>query len=203
MKRTIRLTESEFHSLVRRLVIEAEEEMNKEDETEVVQDVIDDVIQDQVAQEDLSYDDIMTMISRLERIQNKIESNETLSNMDLDDVVDAIESNEGGEMGEGLDARMNNRKKALKTYGGIGLGLAGILAMMSQGTTYIEWGDTFIAIHDGVKAAFGQYAPNVGLASTVGGIILALNGAAMEKQEEEKEIQKESYRRNYRRNYRR
>ena len=55
-----------------------------------VQDVIDDVIQDQVDQENLSYDEIMKMINRLEMVQDKIESNEKLSNMDLEDVVDAM-----------------------------------------------------------------------------------------------------------------
>ena len=35
MKRTIRLTESEFHSLVRRLVIEAEEEILKLEQKEI------------------------------------------------------------------------------------------------------------------------------------------------------------------------
>ena len=204
MGRKIRLTESEFHSLVKRLVFEAQEEINKENETEeVVQDVIDDVIQDQLDQENLSYHEIMKMINRLEMVQDKIESNEKLSNMDLEDVVDAIESNEGGEMAENLNARKGNLKRNMMIGGGIGLGLAGLLAIMSQGTTYVDWGDTFIAIHDGVKAALGKNAPLIGLGSLVGGIIMALRGAAIEKQEEEKEVQNENYRRNYRRSYRR
>jgi hypothetical protein len=196
MKRTIRLTESEFHSLVKRLVIEAEEEMAREEmSTEDAKEVAMDAIQDEVEQQtaDMSSDEIMDAIMSLKKIQRQIQSSPELQNMTLEDVVDEIE---GGELSEDDDLEMRkfNRRKNMKVAGGLGASAAGVLGILSQGMGYTDLGDTFIAIHDAVKAIGGDYAALL----SVGGIIYALKSVA-----EEKQVNESYMRRNNRRNYRR
>jgi hypothetical protein len=214
MKRKIRLTESEFHSLIKRLVIETQEEMNTEmgeememdmemggdDVVEKIQDVVEDELGDEFRQ--LSSDDLMTMMKNLEKVENMIRSKErrTGEEISFDDFVDEVGSVSKDEMGEGIDARSSKMRKRAKMIGGAGLLAAGLLTIMSQGTTYSDWGPAFIDLHDAIQTAFGEYAPNVGLLEVVAGLGLALNGIAQEQKEsEEKEIQKENYlRRKYR-----
>jgi len=206
MKRKIRLTESEFHSLIKRLVIETQEEMEMdmemggEDVVEKIQDVVEDELGDEFRQ--LSSDELMTMMRNLEKVENMIRSKERRSGEEIlfDDFVDEVGSVSKDEMGEDIDARRSKMKKRAKMIGGAGLLAAGLLTLMSQGTTYTDWGPAFIDLHDAIKGAFGEYAPNVGLLEVVAGLGLALNGIAQEQKEsEEKEIQKENYlRRKYR-----
>lgn len=213
MKRKIRLTESEFHSLIKRLVIETQEEMNTEmgeemdmemggdDVVEKIQDVVEDELGNEFRQ--LSSDDLMTMVKNLEKVENMIRSKErrTGEEISFDDFVDEVGSVSKDEMGEGIDARSSKMRKRAKMIGGAGLLAAGLLTLMSQGTTYTDWGPAFIDLHDAIQAAFGEYAPNVGLLEVVTGLGLALNGIAQQQgEDEEKEIQKENYlRRKYRR----
>jgi hypothetical protein len=208
MKRKIRLTESEFHSLIKRLVIETQEEMNTEmgeememdmemggdDVVEKIQDVVEDELGDEFRQ--LSSDDLMTMVKNLEKVENMIRSKErrTGEEISFDDFVDEVGSVSKDEMGEGIDARSSKMRKRAKMIGGAGLLAAGLLTIMSQGTTYSDWGPAFIDLHDAIQAAFGEYAPNVGLLEVVTGLGLALNGIAQQQgEDEEKEIQKENY----------
>jgi hypothetical protein len=221
MKRKIRLTESEFHSLIKRLVIETQEEMNTEmgeemdmemgeemdmemgedDVVEKIQDVVEDELGDEFRQ--LSSDELMTMIRNLEKVENMIRSKERRTGEEIlfDEFVDEVEGVSQDEMSENIDARSSKMRKRAKMIGGAGLLAAGLLTLMSQGTTYTEWGSSFIDLHDAIKGVFGKYAPNVGLLEVVTGLGLALNGIAQEQKEnEEREIQKENYlRRKYRR----
>lgn len=213
MKRKIRLTESEFHSLIKRLVIETQEEMNTEmgeemememggdDVVEKIQDVVEDELGDEFRQ--LSSDELMSVIQNLEKVENMIRSKERRSGEEIlfDDFVDEVGSVSKDEMGENIDARKSKMKKRAKMIGGAGLLAAGLLTIMSQGTTYSDWGPAFMDLHDAIQASFGEYAPNVGLLEVVAGLGLALNGIAQEqKEDEEKEIQRENYlRRKYRR----
>jgi len=215
MKRKIRLTESEFHSLIKRLVIETQEEMDMEmgkememggdDVVNKIQDVVEDELGDEFRQ--LSSDELMTMIQNLEKVENMIRSKERRSGEEIlfddfvDEVFDEVGSVSKDEVGEGLDARSSKMRKRGKMIGGAGLLAAGLLTLMSQGTTYTDWGPAFIELHDAIQAAFREYAPNVGLLEVVAGLGLALNGIAQQQEEdEEKEIQKENYlRRKYRR----
>jgi hypothetical protein len=165
---------------------------------EKVIDAIEDVVNNKLGRKlrSLSHDEIMSMIENLERVENKLESREmrTGEEMTFGDFINQIKKERRGrntEMSEDLDARKSNMLKKAKIVGGVGLTAAGILAMMSQGTTYTEWGPTFIAIHDAV-ANLGDYAPNIGLGAVVGGLATILNGIAQDKKEEEL---KENYRR--------
>lgn len=220
MKRTIRLTESEFHSLVRRLVIEAEEEMAREemdiegmdiedmdtedmdaedismeDAKEVAMDVIQDTVEEKT--KNMSSEKIMSAIKDLQALQRKIQSSPELKNMSLEDVVDELE---GGELSEDddLESRKFRRNKNLKIGAGIGTSAAGLLSMMSQGKGYIDMGGTMISIHDALQNVAGEYVPLIGLGMIVAGIIYSLKAAA-----EEKQIKESYQRRNARRNYRR
>ena len=213
MGRKIRLTESEFHSLIRRIVMETQEEMNiqmdeemdmemgEEDVVDKIQDVVEDELGDEFRQ--LSSDELMTMMRNLEKVENMIRSKERRSGEEIlfDDFVDEVGSVSKDEMGEVIDARKSKMRKRGKMIGGAGLLAAGLLTLMSQGTTYTDWGPAFIDLHDAIQAAFGEYAPNVGLLEVVTGLGLALNGIAQQQgEDEEKEIQKENYlRRKYRR----
>jgi hypothetical protein len=213
MGRKIRLTESEFHSLIRRIVMETQEEMNiqmdeemdmemgEEDVVDKIQDVVEDELGDEFRQ--LSSDELMTMMRNLEKVEKMIRSKERRSGEEIlfDDFVDEVGSVSKDEMGEGSDARKSKMRKRGKMIGGAGLLAAGLLTLMSQGTTYTDWGPAFIDLHDAIQAAFGEYAPNVGLLEVVTGLGLALNGIAQQQgEDEEKEIQKENYlRRKYRR----
>jgi len=206
MGRKIRLTESEFHSLIRRIVMETQEEMNiqmdeemdmemgEEDVVDKIQDVVEDELGDEFRQ--LSSDELMTMMRNLEKVEKMIRSKERRSGEEIlfDDFVDEVGSVSKDEMGEGIDARKSKMRKRGKMIGGAGLLAAGLLTLMSQGTTYTDWGPAFIDLHDAIQAAFGEYAPNVGLLEVVAGLGLALNGIAQQQEEdEEKEIQKENY----------
>jgi hypothetical protein len=205
MKRKIRLTESEFHSLIKRLVIETQEEMDMEmgkememggdDVVEKIQDVVEDELGDEFRQ--LSSDELMTMMRNLEKVENMIRSKERRSGEEIlfDEFVDEVGSVSKDEMGEDIDARRSKMRKRAKMIGGAGLLAAGLLTLMSQGTTYTDWGPAFIDLHDAIQGAFGEYAPNVGLLEVVAGLGLALNGIAQQQEEEdeEKEIQKENY----------
>jgi hypothetical protein len=214
MGKKIKLTESEFHSLIKRLVIETQEEMGNEmgdqmSETGDVVDKIQNVVVGELGDEfrQLSSDELMTMIQNLEKVENMIRSKERRSGEEIlfddfvDEVFDEVGSVSKDEMGEGLDARSSKMRKRGKMIGGAGLLAAGLLTLMSQGTTYTDWGPSFIELHDAIQVAFGEYAPNVGLLEVVSGLGLALNGIAQQQEEdEEKEIQRENYlRRKYRR----
>ena len=194
MKRKIRLTESEFNYLVKRLVVEAQETKNQEK----VKDIIDSEVEDLT--KNLSVVKIENMVDDLKKLQSKLKGRfSDLTVQDAAKVIDAAKHQKDGEMSESLEDRKHKLKKTAKIVGGLGLVAAGFLTMMSQGKTYSDWGQTFIALHD-LISHLGDYAPNIGLASIVAGLITALKGAAMEKQKEDKKVQKENY---YRRRYRR
>ncbi len=201
MGRKIRLTESEFHSLVRRLVIEAEEEIASQDAKAVAMDAIQDEVEETTA--DMSSEEVMAAIRDLQKIQRQIQMSPELQGATLEDAVEEIEgggstSSEFSEEEDDLEMRKFKRKKNMKIAAGLGTAAAGIVGILSQGMGYTDLGDTFIAIHDAVKAVGGDYAALLSLGTIVGGIIYALKSVAQEKQ-----VNESYYRRNNRRNYRR
>jgi hypothetical protein len=201
MGRKIRLTESEFHSLVRRLVIEAEEEIASQDAKAVAMDAIQDEVGEITA--DMSSEEVMAAIRDLQKIQRQIQMSPELQAATLEDAAEEREgegsmSSEFSEEEDDLEMRKFKRKKNMKIAAGLGTAAAGIVGILSQGMGYTDLGDTFIAIHDAVKAVGGDYAALLSLGTIVGGIIYALKSVAQEKQ-----VNESYYRRNNRRNYRR
>ena len=201
MGKKIRLTESEFHSLVRRLVIEAEEEIASQDAKAVAMDAIQDEVEETTA--DMSSEEVMAAIRDLQKIQRQIQMSPELQGATLEDAVEEIEgggstSSEFSEEEDDLEMRKFKRKKNMKIAAGLGTAAAGIVGILSQGMGYTDLGQTFVAIHDAVKAVGGDYAALLSLGTIVGGIIYALKSVA-----EEKQVNESYYRRNNRRNYRR
>ena len=124
MRKKIKLTESEFHSLIKRLVIETQEEMGNEmgdqmSETGKVVDKIQNVVVGELGDEfrQLSSDELMTMIQNLEKVENMIRSKERRSGEEIlfddfvDEVFDEVGSVSKDEVGEGLDARSSKMRK--------------------------------------------------------------------------------------------
>lgn len=187
MGRKIRLTESEFRRLVKRLVRETEEKMGEDEVMDKIEDKV------SKATKNMSSDEIMDAISGLEKLQKKLDRKGMLD-MSVSEISDEHGLNELSEEDDNdLESRKFRRNKRMKVGAGVATSLAGLLGLASQGMGYLDVGDTFTYIHDLVKSIGGEYAPLMSLGTLFGGLIYALKNAA-----EEKEDIRESY---YRRKY--
>ena len=165
MKRKIRLTESEFHSLVRRLVKETQEEMN----TEMSE-------MDSFENEENDYDPrVIRRIARFFKQKLKKLDDEEIE--DLKDLVLDPETENLAEMflREDISDRRKSFKEKAMIRGGIGMMGAGMLGMVSQAMGYTDAGDLMIQVHDVVKSMGG--AP-VSAGMLISGLVMALQGAA-------------------------
>lgn len=171
MKRTIRLTESEFHNLVRRLVIEAQEEMI---DTEIEMDA------DNEEGEELSKSDVVNLIS-------KFFKKEVLP--DLDPAETAELKSELGEEGmahlsemyinENLKDRISSFKEKAMMKGGLGMAAMGAIGSLGEITGWSEHVMTQ-KIHDFVESfGAGNYSGPITMAMIAAGLAMALRGRAM------------------------
>ena len=171
MKRTIRLTESEFHNLVRRLVIEAQEEMM---DTEIDLDMNDE------EGEELSKGDVVNLIS-------KFFKKEVLP--DLDQAETEELKSELGEsamdplsemyLNENLGDRISSFKEKALMRGGLGVAASGLIGALGEITGWSEHEMTQ-KIHDFVESfGAGNYSGPITFAMIAAGLAIALKGRAM------------------------
>ena len=164
MKRKIRLTESEFHSLVRRLVKETQEEMNMSDDMSMSDD------------EETNYDPqvIRRIASFFKQKLRRLDDEEI---EDLQDMVVNPETENLAEMflREDISDRRKSFKEKAMMRGGIGMMGAGMLGMVSQAMGYTDAGELMVQIHDIVDKMGGG---PVSTGMLIAGLVMALKGAA-------------------------
>lgn len=167
MARKIRLTESEFHSLVRRLVKETQEEMN----TEMSEmESFDDGENEEMSKEDT----VHAVADFFKRKLRRLDDEEI---QDLEDMV----INQGTEgltemfLREDISDRMKSFKEKSMIRGGIGMMGAGMLGMISQAMGYTDKGELMIALHDYVDKMGGG---PVSTGMLIAGLVMALKGVA-------------------------
>jgi hypothetical protein len=161
MKRKIRLTESEFHSLVKRLVMETKHHMGEED---------DDKDDDKMSKEET----VHTVADFFKRKLRRMDDEEI---QDLEDMVINRKTEDLTEMflREDISDRMKSFKEKSMIRGGIGMMGAGIIGMVSQAMGYSDKGELMLALHDYVEKMGGG---PVSTAVLIAGLVMALKGAA-------------------------
>ena len=162
MGRKIRLTESEFHYLVRRIIKETEEDM-------MSIDMVDNE-SDEMSKEDTVHAVADFFKRKLRRLDNEeIE--------DLQDMVVNSETENLTEMflREDISDRSKSFKEKAMMSGGIGMMGAGLLGMVSQAMGYTDAGELMIKVHDYVEKMGGG---PVSTGVLIAGLVMALNGAA-------------------------
>lgn len=174
MGKKIRLTESEFHNLIKRLVKETEEEMmDLEMETED-QDMEED------GGEELSKGEVVDLIS-------KFFKHEVLPELDFQDKEELRQEVGEGDLGqlsemylnEDLGERISNFKEKAMMRGGLGMAAAGAVSSVSQMMGWSE-SETLSKIHEFVDSfGMGNYAGPISLAMVAAGLALALKGRSM------------------------
>lgn len=164
MGRKIRLTESEFYSLVRRIIKETEEDMNTEMESFDTEET------DEMSKEDTVHAVADFFKRKLRRLDNQeIE--------DLQDMVVNSETENLAEMflREDISDRSKSFKEKAMMRGGIGMMGAGLLGMISQAMGYTDAGELMVQVHDYVEKMGGG---PVSTGVLIAGLVMALNGAA-------------------------
>jgi hypothetical protein len=167
MRKKIRLTESEFHNLIRRMVKETQEEMN----TEMSEmDSFENEENEGMSKEET----VHAVADFFERKLRRLDSDEI---EDLEDMV--INQKTEGLTEMFLREDISDRKKSFKEKamirGGIGMMGAGMLGMISQAMGYTDAGDLMVAVHDYVDKMGGG---PVSTAMLIAGLVIALKGAA-------------------------
>ena len=167
MARKIRLTESEFHSLVRRLVKETQEEMN----TEMSEmESFDDGENEEMSKEDT----VHAVADFFKRKLRRLDSDEIEN---LEDMVINQKTEGLTEMflREDISDRMKSFKEKAMMRGGIGMMGAGMRGMVSQAMGYTDKGELMVALHDYVDKMGGG---PVSTAALIAGLVMALKGVA-------------------------
>ena len=163
MARKIRLTESEFHSLVRRLVKETQEEMN----TEMSEmESFDDGENEEMSKEDT----VHAVADFFKRKLRRLDSDEIEN---LEDMVINQKTEGLTEMflREDISDRMKSFKEKAMMRGGIGMRGAGMLGMVSQAMGYADNGELMVALHDYVDKMGGG---PISTAALIAGLVMAL-----------------------------
>jgi len=173
MGRKIRLTESEFHALVRRLVKETQDEMM---DTEVD---IEDTDMGNEGGEELSKGDVVKLIAQFfkREVLPELEPQETAK---LKQMANRADTNELTEMylNENLGDRFKSFKEKAMIGGGLGTMLTGMLTSLGN---FTGWSDSEITmrIHDFVEGfGAGRYSGPITVAMVFAGLVLALKGMA-------------------------
>lgn len=176
MRRKIRLTESEFHSLVRRLVRETEKEMKftnmKDYEDDDDEDYGSYIPDDMPEENDYDPKTVRSVANFFKKKLRRLDQDEI---EDLQDMVVNPETENLAEMF--LREDISDRKKSGRAMklGGIGMMGAGMLGMISQAMGYTDAGDLMIAVHDHVERMGGG---PVSAAVLIAGLVMALKGMA-------------------------
>lgn len=171
MGRKIRLTESDFHRLIKRLVKETQEEMMMD--TEV------DIEDEDMGGEDLEKPEVVKLISQFFKTEvlpeldpeEKSELRQELGQENLDQLSEMY-------LNENLSDRMASFKEKAMMRGGLGVAAMGAIASVSQ---FMGWSesDTLAKIHDFVQDyGAGSYSGPISMAMVAAGLALALRGRA-------------------------
>jgi hypothetical protein len=168
MGRKIRLTESEFHSLIRRIVMETQEEMNIQMDEEM--ESFDDGENEEMSKEET----VHTVADFFKRKLRRMDDEEI---QDLEDMVVNRKTEDLTEMflREDISDRMKSAKEKAMMRGGVGMMGAGILGMISQAMGYTDAGELMVQVHDYVEKMGGG---PVSTAILIAGLVMALKGAA-------------------------
>jgi hypothetical protein len=173
MKRKIRLTESEFHSLVKRLVMETKHHMDEEDD-----DKDDDKMSKEEAIEkiaDFFKKDVLPKIRKkepelLDKIKKKVRSQEMKESF--------LREAEKDDDEKSLKDRRANRKEKAMIGGGLGAMGTGMIASLGEFMGYSD-SDLTNFLHDlNHMAGLEEYTGPVTVAMVFAGMALALKGVA-------------------------
>jgi hypothetical protein len=170
MKKTIRLTESEFHNLVRRLVIETQEEMMG---VEV------DVDSNEEG-EDLSKTEVVDLISKFfkKEVLPDLEPSET-AELKNELGNDAMSQLSEMYINENIADRMSSFKEKALMRGGLGMAAMSAIGTLGEITGWSEFEMTR-KIHDFVQSfGAGNYSGPITMAMVAAGLAIALKGRAM------------------------
>jgi hypothetical protein len=177
MKRTIRLTESEFHNLVRRLVIEAQEEM--------MLDVEDDMGDEEEFDADFDgpsgkEEDIMKIAQYFKqevmpelpnRVLQKI--GDKVANVDVQKIMNESDEDEYTDLQRRRDKRTGNA--LLGT--GAAVGGTGGLGFLAYIPGYVDFPNSLLKIHELFEQLnLGNYTGPAMAAMVAAGIALAMKG---------------------------
>lgn len=170
MRRKIRLTESEFHALVRRLVIEAQEEMMMD--TEI------DMEDEDMGEEELSKPEVVDLISKFFKTEvlPELEPEEKaeLKHMARKATPEMTEE----YLNEDLKDRFQSFKEKAMIGGGLGTMVTGMITALGE---FTGWSDSELTakIHDFVEGfGAGRYSGPITVAMVFAGLVLALKGIA-------------------------
>jgi len=170
MRRKIRLTESEFHALVRRLVIEAQEEMMMD--TEV------DMEDEDMGEEELSKPEVVKLISQFFKTEVlpelAPEEKAELKHMARKATPEMAEE----YLNEDIKDRFKSFKEKAMIGGGLGTMITGMITALGE---FTGWSDFELTqkIHDFVEQfGAGNYSGPITVAMVFGGLIMALKGIA-------------------------
>ena len=171
MGRKIRLTESEFHSLIRRIVIETKETMDDDDSDH--DDMGDESDYSKMSKE-MAVKKISTYLKRRlsknqeEKLKDKLDESRRYGRYIYEDEDKDLSSRKSGSLG-----------KSIKR-GGLALSATGAVAALGSIMGYSE-GKLTSLIHDiTANAGLGEYTGPVTYAMIAAGLAMALYGRKME-----------------------
>jgi hypothetical protein len=173
MKRKIRLTESEFHSLVKRLVMETKHHMDEEDDDKDDNKMSKEEAIEKIA--DFFKKEVFPKVRKeepelLAKIKKKIQNHEMKENY-------LREAEEDDDKNSSKDRKANRREKGM-IYGGLGTMGAGMIASLGEFMGYSDFEMTGF-LHDlNQMAGLGKYTGNVTVGMVFAGLALALKGVA-------------------------
>jgi hypothetical protein len=173
MGRVIRLTENEFHSLVKRLVketkyqydedlIEGEDKMTKEDAVEKIADFFKDKVFPKVKRKN-------------PELMAKLKKNVHSQKMDENFLYEE-ENEEDDDKKKSLKDRRSDRKEKAIIGGGLGVMATGMVASLGEFMGYSQ-SELTMFLHDlNSMAGLGEYTGPVTVAMVFAGLALALKG---------------------------
>jgi hypothetical protein len=185
MGRKIRLTESEFHRLVRRLVIETKEKMDDENSDHEDMDNESDYSK-------MSKENAIKKIADYLKSELKPQEKEKLKNK-IQDKIKIEESrrrygrylNEEDDEDKNLSSRKSDRKEKIVIGAGAGISVTGAVAALGSIMGYSE-GHLTSLIHDiTAQAGLGNFTGPVTYAMIAAGIALLFKGLDMRQRRKE------------------
>lgn len=181
MKRKIRLSESEFHNLVRKLVKETQNEMIDGEmmESNFGGDVMDAIKGVSNFFKNEVFSDLSDEEKRL--IKRK------LSNVNIEKEMEKVDEKEEsmldeGVISEGIGDRLRSFFERLGIGTGLGMTASGLLGIISNASGWSE-GDILTQVHDIMQnAGFDRYAGPVSMLVIIAGIALAFGSMSSRKE---------------------
>lgn len=181
MKKIVRLTESDLTDIIKRIVEEAENDMEStEDEDNVIskKEAID------LSTDFFDDDDEDSVISRKEAIDliANFFDHKVLSKLNSEEIRD-LKRKSAPKRPRGIQeadkdskSRMSNFKEKMMIRGGLGTAVAGVIATLSE---FTGWSESVMLskIHSFIEqAGAGNYAGPISVAMVAAGLALALKG---------------------------